>query len=202
MTIERRAQALLELVESDRARQCDAIVAEARAHASTLLAQAHAEARARVRQAFKEERARSAARIAAARAALATRQRLDRQQRASALVATGLARLIEELLRRWREPATRRVWCDAIAADASSVLTREPWDVAHPADWPEVEQSAFASRVAAEVGTSPRLRADPRIRAGLRIAAGGNVVDGTLDGLLADREEIGARLLHAIEVEQ
>ena len=56
------------------------------------------------------------------------------------------------------------------------------------------------ARVAAEVGASPRTRADPRIRAGLRIAAGGNVVDGTLDGLLADREEIGARLLHAIEV--
>ncbi len=36
---------------------------------------------------------------------------------------------------------------------------------------------------------------DPGVRCGLRIAADHNVVDGTLEGLLADRAEIGARLL-------
>lgn len=46
---------------------------------------------------------------------------------------------------------------------------------------------------------APQCIADPRIRGGLKIAADGNVVDGTLDGLLADHDDIGGRLLRAIE---
>jgi hypothetical protein len=45
----------------------------------------------------------------------------------------------------------------------------------------------------------PQSILDVRIGAGLKIAADGNVVDGTLDGLLADRYEVGAKLLSAIE---
>jgi len=199
MSLEQRAQALLELIETDRVRKCDAILAEARRQGDALRAEAYAEARSRIRNAFTEERARSEARIAAARASLETRRRLDRQQRASALVAAGLARLRDELARRWADVETRAMWCESIVSNAYSVLPRAPWEVTHPADWPEVERNAFAAKFAGDQ-RAIHMSADARVRAGLRIAAGGTVVDGTLDGLLADRDEIGARVLHAIEV--
>ena len=198
MSVEQRARALLELIETDRVRKCDAILAEARRQAEALRTQARAEARSRIRNAFADERARREAHVAAARASLETRRRLDRQRRASVLVASGLVRLRSELARRWGDADTRPTWCDAIASNARSVLPRAPWEVTHPVDWPEAERNAFVTKVANDA-SEVRMRTDARLRAGLRIAAGGTVVDGTLDGLLADREEIGARVLHAIE---
>ena len=61
MTLERRTQALLGLVEDDRRAQCAAIAEEAGQQAAAALDQARAEARQRVREAFAEERARLAA---------------------------------------------------------------------------------------------------------------------------------------------
>ena len=46
---------------------------------------------------------------------------------------------------------------------------------------------------------TPTFVADTGIAAGLRIAAGGNVVDGTLAGLVNDRSEVGAKLLRHLE---
>ncbi len=57
----------------------------------------------------------------------------------------------------------------------------------------------MASELTAALGVTPALVADADIRAGLKISADGNVVDGTLDGLVADRAEIGAQLLHLLE---
>ena len=51
-------------------------------------------------------------------------------------------------------------------------------------------------------GQRPEAVADERIAAGLRIAAGGNVVDATLTGLLADRDEIGGRLVAGLRARQ
>ena len=50
-----------------------------------------------------------------------------------------------------------------------------------------------------EPDAAPRFEADPSIVAGLRVVSGGNVVDGTLEGLLADRIDLEAGLLRALE---
>jgi hypothetical protein len=71
--------------------------------------------------------------------------------------------------------------------------------VTHGADWPPAERDALAAQVQGWGGAAPRFVADARIDAGLRIAAGGNVVDATLAGLLADRDEIGGRLIGELE---
>jgi len=199
MTLQRRVDALLEFVEADRARQSDAILGNARREAAAIRKRAHAEARSRVRKAFAEARERRDARIAAASANLQTRRRLAQQQRTQALLAAGLAQLPGALLRRWQDPAARKTWVASVATDAVAVLPRASWRVYHPADWPLAELEAFAAAVAAQVGAAPQCIPDPRIRGGLKIVADGNVVDGTLDGILADRDETGSRLLCAIE---
>ena len=198
MTLERRAEALLALVEGDRQAKCDAVLAEANQRARALLAQAHADARAQVRAAFAEERARAAAAVAAARARLATRRRLYAQQRAAALLAAGLARLPGVLRDAWRDEALRAAWVDAVVASALSALPRNAWRIAHAPGWSAAEQQAVAARLAP--ADRPAFAADAAIDAGMRISAGGNVIDGTLAGIVADRATIGARLLGLLEV--
>ena len=194
MTLERRAQALLDLVEGDRSAQCEAILAEAQARAAALVAEARAEARARIREVFVEE-----PRRARARAKLNTRRRLHDQQRTAALLERGWRRLPDALRGRWQEDGTRRAWIDAVVTAASRMLPRAPWRIAHDPGWPPDERQAVGARIASEFGAAPVFVADAAIVAGLRIAAGGNVIDGTLGGLLADRAEVGAKLLRHLE---
>jgi hypothetical protein len=199
MTLERRAQALLELVEGDRCTQCDAILAEAGGRAGALVAQARGDARARVREVFAEERKRAQESVAAARAKLQTLRRLHEQQRTAAMLALGWQRLPDALRQRWQDDAKRRLWSDAILAVACRVLPPGRWQVTHASAWPVAEREAFAARIAQQVDGTPAFAADAGIDAGLRIATGGNVVDGTLGGLVNDRMEVGARLLRFME---
>jgi len=199
MTLERRTQALLALVEGDRSVQREAIIAEARSRASALLAQAHADARARVRDVVAEERRRAHESVAAAQARLATRRRLHEQHRTAALLALGWQRLPDALRKRWQDDVQRGIWVGAIVAAACRVLPRAQWRVAHGADWPVAEQQALSARVTPDLDVAPMFSAEPGIVAGLRIASGGNVVDGTLAGLVSDRVDVGAQLLRQLE---
>jgi len=201
MTMDRATQALLDLVAADCDQKCTAILDEANARADALLAQAHADARERMRAAFVEERERMAGRVAAAQAMLATRRRLAQQQRAGALLAAGWQRLPQALVAAWREPAARKAWVDRVAAEARALLPRGTWRVVHAPDWPAAEREAFAAELSATHAV-PDLVADPRIRAGLKIASEGNVIDGTQEGLLTDRSEIGSLLLRELEARE
>lgn len=201
MTVTRETQALLDLVEADREQQCGAILAEARVRAAAVLRQAHAEARTAMRNAFLEERLRREARVGAARANLQTRRRIADQQRAVALLAAGWNRVPGEMLRRWQAPDLRRTWVAAVIAGARKALPTAPWRIAHVPDWPAAEHAAIQREFAPAPAPECVFEPDPRIRAGLKVAAGGCAVDGTLDGLLADRAEIGSRLLHLLEKE-
>jgi len=199
MNADHQTQALLDLVNADRRQKCDAILAEAQGRRSTALRQAHADARVLMRNAFREERLRRDTRVDAARANLETRRRLAEQRRAAALLADGWKRLPEELLRRWRNPDLRRRWVAAVVAGARNSLPATAWRIIHAPDWPAAERDAVRSELALTPGAECLFDENPRIRAGLRISANGNVVDGTQDGLLSDRAEIGSQLLRLLE---
>lgn len=199
MSVEARTQALLDLVEADRRERCEAIVDEARAQAAALLAEARAAARAQVREAFAEQRARVAGALAAAQAELQTRRRLHAQRQVEALLGLAWTRLPELLRARWAERSTREPWIALALASARERLPRAAWTLQHGPGWPADEREALAARLGAELGHAPRLVEEQRVVAGLRIAGGSNVVDTTLAGLLADRDEIGGRLIGLLE---
>lgn len=192
-------QALLDLVEADRARQCNEIIAEAQARAADTLAAAQVEARRRMRSAFNEERERGDAQVAAAKAKLQTHRRLHEQRRAVALLAAAWQKLPAALRERWREAQSRRAWVDRVVGEARAVLPSAGWRIVHAPAWPDAERAALAASLAQALGAPPQLVADDTLHCGLKIAAGGNVIDGTLGGLLADRTEIGAKLLQHLE---
>jgi hypothetical protein len=196
---ERQARALLDLVEADRERQCTQILGEAGSRAAALRAQSQAEAHARMRQAFAEQRLLQRSRIAAAQARLATHRRLHEQQRSAALLRLAGEQLPGELLALWRQGASRALWVDHVIAAAKERMPHGPWHIVHAADWPPSEQQALAQTIAAESGAAPLFEPEATIGAGLKIVADGNLIDGTLDGLLSDRDDIEARLLRYLE---
>jgi hypothetical protein len=197
MTLESRTQDLLDLVDTDRERRVDEILREANTRAAETLAAAHAEARSRIRIAFDEERRRLEAHVAAAHARLMTHRRMREQRRAGEFLAAGWQRLPAALCERWRDPRCRQRWVASVIAEARKALPDEGWRIVHAPDWPDGEREALT----AHVRTTPQFAASDATRAGLRVSAGGNVIDGTLGGLLADRAEIGAMLLGALENE-
>jgi hypothetical protein len=199
MTLETRVQALLDLVETDRSRRCAALAREAQARANATRAAARTAARERLRTAFKEERQRREARLAAARAKLQTHRRLQQQRSAAALLAVAWQRLPQILCERWLSPTARQAWVMHVVAEARAAFAAGSWRIVHEATWPTDEREQLRAALTRELGAEAQFFADAAIRAGLRISAGGNVIDGTLSGLLADRTEIGARLLRHVE---
>ena len=195
VSIERQAQALLDLVEADRERRCSQVLGEANSRAAAVRAQAHADARARMRQAFAEQRLLRRERIAAAQARLATHRRLHEQQRTAALLRLAWEELPAELLALWRQRETRAPWVARVLAAAQARMPGGPWRVLHAPDWPAAEWQALSATLPPATCFEP----DAGIDAGLRVVASGNVIDGTLAGLLAERTEDEARLLRLLE---
>jgi len=199
---EQPKRALLELIDNDRARQCAQILGDAHGRAAALRGDAHVQARARMRQAFQEQREGRREQIAAAQARLATHRRLHEQQRSAALLRLAWQQLPAELRSLWQQPVARSAWVNQVLASAQARMPRGPWRIVHAPDWPAAEREALAQRLAAASGVTPRFEADTAIDAGLKIVCEGNVIDGTLDGLLADRAELEARLLRQLESPQ
>lgn len=199
MNVEQQARGLLDLVEADRARRCAQILGDEASRAAALLSQAHADARVRMRQAFAEQRLQRRERIAAALARLATQRRLHEQQRNAALLRLAWQQLPGELLALWQRPDARAAWVARVHQSAQACMPRASWHIVHAANWPAPERQALAQQLVGEAVAAPAFEADPAIRAGLKIVANGNVIDGTLAGLLADRVEFEARLLRQLE---
>lgn len=197
-TVEANARALVALVEDHRTRRCGTIAAEADAQAAALLRGARANARAVARRTFDEARQRRESRIASASAEVATRQRVTEQHRLRALLEEGMRKLPEALERRWRDPYARAAWVAHVVAEARRCLPAGPWRVEHPADFAAAERELLLRAVASPVDF---VRVDD-VRAGLRIGAPPNVIDGTLAGILADRDDVEAQLLVAVTRER
>ena len=189
------ALALLDLVESDRAERCEAITSEAASTARTLLAEARKAARERVREAMTKERRRLRDRLAALDATLATESRLNAQRRFRALLDEAWRRLPVALDARWLDPTGRREWVGHVLEDACNELAPGDWALAWAPGWSEDERRVAFAKLARDGYAVVASAEDPRMRAGLQVRRGGNVLDGTLHGLLADRTAIGARLL-------
>jgi hypothetical protein len=86
--------------------------------------------------------------------------------------------------------------------EALRLLPRQAWTIHHAPDWPQDEIQMLSHRLAEQLGQPLEWRADGSIAAGFRITAGGAGLDATLEGLLADREPLQARLLALMGTER
>ena len=197
MNLEQRTAALLALIEQHRLQRGQELMTPAREEARAIVRAALAEARQRVRRAIDEERKRRTAAIGRAEAALATELRQSRQRRAVHLLESAWPTLRSLLQERWSAPGSRRRWITAHLGRAISAMPASVrWRIEHAPAW-TAEDGAVAATLLGAAGVADfELLMDARIDAGLRVTAGRNVVDATLEGLLADRARIEGRLLH------
>lgn len=194
-----RTLALLQAVEQYRTERCNALDDPARTEARSIVRSALADARRRVTTAIAEERRRRKREVGAVEASLATDRRLVAQQRAVRQLGRAWSALHGTLEARWREPGTRSAWVDAYVARALECLDRTvAWHVRHHPAWTDAERAAVAARLR-EQRVDVRFEHDPSLAAGFVIASGHNVLDASLDGLLADRAGIEGRLLQRME---
>lgn len=199
MSLAARKQSLLALIAADRDARCTEVIAAARRQADALIAQARAEARQRLHAALAEERARARSQVASAMAELQTRRRRHAQRHTETLLTQAWPLLAAALRARWADADARATWVRHALTLAHSQLPVAAWTLRHAAGWPAAEQQALSAALRASGQAEPVFIADEGIEAGLRVEAGANVLDLTLHGLLADREEIGGRLVGLIE---
>lgn len=203
MNLERRTAALLELVAQYRARRCAELLEPARAEARRMTRAALAEARRRVHTAIVEERKRQAQEVGAVQAALATERRLAEQHHAVELLEAAWRELRARLAARWDAAPTRAQWIESYLQRAMGALpcAGDGWRIeTHPA-WSAKERARWTERLRVE-GVAPVAFVDADvIAAGFRVVSGSNVLDATIDGLLADRSQLEGRLLHHMQRE-
>lgn len=200
MNLEAKALALIAIAERFRESHCAALLASAAEASRRMLAEARRSARKRLHEALDGDRTRIAEDIAGAQARLVTARRVRVQKRMAAALGRAWPRLEQALLERWQSPAGRAAWVERHLAIARAVLPQAAWTIVHPPQWPAAERDQAARWLRehgiAQVSFAP----DARLAAGIRVvcdtACGTNLLDASLEGLLADRAQIEGRLLH------
>lgn len=201
MDLEQRTASLLGLVDQYRTRRFAELLEPAHAEARQTVAAALAEARRRVHTAIVEERQRYAAEVGAVEAALATDRRLCHQRHSVQLLEAAWRDLRARLVARWEDAGTRAHWVRAYLERARHAVPCADggWRIeTHPA-WSEAERADWSGQLRADGVTAVEFETTDTIAAGFRVISGNNVLDATLDGLLADRAQLEGRLLHHLQ---
>ena len=202
VNLEQQTLALLKVAQDYRADRCQALLATARQESARILAAAHVAARRDVRARLAAERERLALEIGAAEARLVTQRRLRDQRRVVAVLRQAWPRVAQALRERWEESSGRVAWVARHLAIARTAFPSRAWVVQHPENWPAAEREQANQWLQAHAIDAVRFEPDSRLRAGIRVVCGSNLLDASLDGLLADREQIEGRLLHYLAPEQ
>lgn len=196
MSLEQRTVDLLKIAEDYRASHCRSLFEKAAEDSRAILKAAHIRARQDLRTMLAPEQERLAAEIAAAESKLITLRRLDAQKHVAGILRQAWPRLTQALRARWDTPPERAAWVAHHFAVTLKALPAKAWIVQHPVDWPAMERE-WANRWLQAHGIEDAcFEADVKMSAGIRIVCGLNVLDASLDGLLADRAQIEGRLLH------
>ncbi len=194
--LDAQVNALEEVVESSRDARCRQLLEDAQRSAEETVKRSHRDNRARMRTAIEEQRKHMEETLAATRARLATRTRQRMQQADMKRLDHAWARLGEALLERWQDADSRRQWILGLVEEALAHLPGDPWRIEYPQDFDPAELASITERIAQHCGGEPAdFVAREDARAGLRIVAGGACVDGTVEGLLTDRNRVEAELL-------
>ena len=193
--LDAQLQQLLGLVTDYRDTRCNALLDKARQQASEMLRQARHDALLRVRAAIAEQRARGHQKIETTQAKLQTRHRQHVQQETLEILERAWSLLHDALRRRWDQADTRAIWIDNAVTQALGILPAEMWEIRHAPGWNEDEMRNHVAEITRYCGTAPNLAADASIGAGLRICCAGACVDASEAGLLANHNDVTARLL-------
>jgi hypothetical protein len=191
-------ESLLRIIESHRDTHCREAIESAERRAREIKHSARHEARLRMGEAIRQQRARGHQRIETYRAQVQTRIRRHEHTIALSMLERCRENLGRALQARWQDREARAEWIEALIEQGRATLPRQPWRVEHPEGWDRAELTPWVATVRTHAGAEPEFVSQSGIVAGLRLVVGKARLDGTLDGLVADREAIEAQLMAEI----
>lgn len=184
-------QPLLQQIARHQEEACRQILEAARAQAEEWIATAKAEAKRRTTLAKKAEKERRTEAQATLRARQATELRQQRLRQTQAILAQGWTLLLEAVIRHWESPEHRVIWLRMVRQRAEGLFADAPWHIQHPPHWDPAEWGSHPLEI--------RFQADPELTAGWRIGCRGAWLDGSLQGMMANRQALSALLLAQLE---
>ncbi|MEO5353000.1 MAG: hypothetical protein H7835_07285 [Magnetococcus sp. XQGC-1] len=184
-------QRLLLQIARHRDESCQQILQAANAQAAEWIASAKAEAKRRVSIAKKAEKERLAEAQATLKARQATELRQQQLRQTQAMLEQGWTLLLESVTRHWEQPELRAIWLSNLAQRAAQLFANGTWTIRHPPQWHPQEWGTLHPE--------SRFQADPDLTAGLCIGCQGAWLDGSLQGMMANRQALSALLLAQLE---
>ena len=192
-----QAEAMLTELRRHGLTQVNELIDTAQERAQETIREAHRSARRAMHEAVEAERKRLERGGLMARAAQQTRLRLHREAKAKLLLHQGWQKIPEVLKRQWEDAPSRRQWCEAFMQQALKFFGSVRLIVEHSASMTEQEKRDLHA-VATSRGADVTFNAADDRSSGLIVSFKGASLDGTIDGLLADRRYVEARLLDEI----
>ncbi|MGO9172548.1 MAG: hypothetical protein ACLP7P_11360 [Rhodomicrobium sp.] len=189
------ARSLIEEVQMQVESECAEVLKSAEDEAKDIVAAAFASAHARGYEAIMAMRQEGRRRLIQAEARRQTRERMLKETMAAEALRYGLPLLEKAVLKRWQDSASRRLWLEAAARQASSRLIPGRWTVEHPLDVSSEEKQHFLAFLGDVDAGSVGFETTSALKAGIRVHAEGAVLDASSYGLLADKHAIEAMLL-------
>ncbi len=191
---------LLNVVHEYQDRQCEKILTQAQQETQQIIRQAYRDERLRLHQYILESREDMQREIMTAKAKSHT-IRKQLQHKADRLYLNQAWEMLKDkLITRWQNKEQRQRWVQKILVVAFQVLPSQDWLVEHPDCWSEEEKHNLInqalqkySKKSSGIGVNFAVSSD--IVAGIRICAHGATVDGSLQGLLANRSRIESEFL-------
>jgi len=193
--LDMQVYSLLARMHETRNEGCSKLRESARAQGREIVAEARRRARLRVKEAVLEKRRQVEEHCRRARVEMETRSRADRFAGLARRLEEGLAALPAALSQQWSDPAARRDWCRAVLEGAAATLRPGHWSLALAPGLAAAERDALAQAASEAAGEAVDLQEDPGLEAGLAVVHDGARYDGTIAGLMADRNRVQAALL-------
>jgi hypothetical protein len=194
-----QVRSVLDALKAQQDSRCREIESVAARKAEELLAESRQRMRERVHRAVTEERQRRETALLESRHRIETESRRRVQDHYRSFLHDATPLLRDELGQRWRDEQSRRSWCEMLLEEAVDRLPGERWTIERPGDWSGSDTQWLERAFAARELPKPELVEDAGIAAGLRVRLGPACLDATLDGLMANRHAVEARLLAAWE---
>jgi hypothetical protein len=193
--LDMQVYSLLARMHETRDAGCRQLRESAEAQAREIVTEARRRARQRVKEAVLEKRRQVEEHCRQARVELETRSRADRFAGLGRRLEEGLAALPGALSERWSDPAARDSWCRYVLDGAAVALRPGRWTLALAPGLGAAEREALAGSASEAAGEPVESQEDPALEAGLVVVHDGARYDGTIRGLMADRNRVQAALL-------
>lgn len=193
--VDAQVQRLLELVAEYKQHQCDSILEHARQQSGKIIRDAYRSSRARMRHDIQLTRQDMREKLSAAHAKQHTVKMQQQHNADIAFLNQAWQRLADKLKQRWQDARQREQWIQTVLSSAAKALPDRHWQVDCPRDWSEAERDRLSEQANRLLGRSLGFNDAADIEIGIRIRAGGAWIDGTLEGLTADRIRIESEML-------